>query len=142
MTARHFWGWVVLGAGVLMLLVGAGLLFQRSHSNEVAALRLPCADIVAGCDWPEQHLAVKFDQTPQAMKPFQVLVSAKGAQQLYVSFAMKDMQMGMNRYRLLPVGPERWQAQVTLPVCVHGRSDWEMALEIDGRQWLLPFTAH
>jgi len=41
------------------------------------------------------------------------------------------MEMGLNRYHLLKqADSDFWFAEVTLPVCVQGRSDWVVELEI------------
>jgi hypothetical protein len=34
-----------------------------------------------------------------------------------------------------------WKANVTLPVCVAGSSNWIMTLEVDGVKVRVPFTA-
>lgn len=54
---------------------------------------------------------------------------------------MVDMDMGVNRYRLEPAGAGVWQANVVLPVCVAGRSNWIMTLEVDDVKVRVPFTA-
>ncbi|HYG14046.1 MAG TPA: hypothetical protein VD885_07875, partial [Methylophilaceae bacterium] len=62
------------------------------------------------------------------------------------SFAMQGMEMGLNRYRLLRQPDGKWAAEVTLPVCVQGRSDWLMELEViepDGaHRYQLAFRAN
>ena len=58
---------------------------------------------------------------------------------------MKGMDMGWNRYRLNKDAAGYWNAEVTLPVCVSGRSDWVADFDAvaEGRrrvQWQVPFV--
>lgn len=142
MISRRVRGWAALAVGVMLLLVGAALLYWgASKAPRRQVLQVPCADVVAGCALPAQPLRVVFDKIPQPMKPFRLRVEVPDAHEVHASFAMRDMQMGLNRYRLLPDGIGAWQGEVTLPVCVHGRSDWEMTLDVDGRLYLLVFAS-
>ncbi len=147
LTRRRLWGWIALVAGSLMLLGGVALLYLGLVPRPAADVTsVPCPDIRVGCLLPGQAGRVVFDDIPQAMQPFNVRVEAPRAAAVHVSFAMRGMQMGMNRYRLLPQGEGRWVAQVTLPVCVDGRADWDMTLELEGpslanRQYRVPFAS-
>ena len=134
--------------GLLVLTVAAIFFFeQKNKFEDDKAELLTCADIVQSCGNAE--FSVRFKETPQVMKPLHlefVAISAdKGIQNIHANFAMKGMEMGFNRYQLLKAGQNEWQAEVTLPVCVQGRSDWEMLIEMDtaeGKQrFLVPFSA-
>jgi hypothetical protein len=65
--------------------------------------------------------------------------------QIMVQFQMRDMEMGLNRYRLVMDAEGIWRGQAMLPVCSAGRSDWIAQVEIStsGQRWRaeLPFTA-
>lgn len=100
-----------------------------------------CADIVAGCSLPVSGLEVAFDRRPQPMRPFVLRVQQTGAKAVYASFSMRGMEMGLTRYRLLSQVDGVWQAEVVLPVCIQGRSDWELLLELDAGRYALPFSA-
>lgn len=126
--------------GVAGLLALAAAWFVMRSPGEARAVAVACTDIVAGCSLPAAGLQVAFDQPPQALQPF-VLKVRTAADQVYASFSMRGMQMGFNRYRLLPQADGSWRAQVTLPACVQGRNDWELLLEIDARRYVLPFSA-
>ncbi len=94
-----------------------------------------CKNIVAGCG--NANFSVRVDQQPKVMQPFILSVQATKATALHASFAMHGMEMGLNRYRLIQQVDGTWLATVTLPVCVQGRSDWAMLLEVqtvDGLQ--------
>ena len=64
--------------------------------------------------------------------------------EVIIEFQMRDMEMGMNRYRLEPAAVDMWGGRAMLPVCTSGRSDWLATLTIqDGeRRWTteMPFT--
>ena len=143
MTPRRIWGWVALAASLVLLLGGAALLYiglvQTTPTK--AAVDVPCADVVAGCVVPEGTVRIAFDRQPTAMKPFRLRVEVANAREVHAGFAMRGMQMGFNRYRLLTGMPGVWQADITLPVCTNGRGDWVMTLEIDCRLYQLPFES-
>lgn len=126
--------------GVVLGLALALWLYQR-QATPLPVHTLACADLVAGCGTPGLQLQV--DQAPRVMRPFTLHVETE-ATAVHASFAMAGMAMGLNRYRLVQ-RDGHWQAQVTLPVCVQGRSDWQLVLELDGasgvRRYQLGFQA-
>ena len=143
MTRRRIWGWVALVVGILLLLGGAALLyFGVLQAPKRPVVQVVCENVIAGCMLPEPGLRIAFDQHPQSMKPFRLKVEVSNAREVHASFAMRDMQMGLNRYRLLAEGAGAWKAEITLPVCMNGRSDWVMTLDVDGRLYQLPFTSN
>jgi hypothetical protein len=120
-------------------LLGAAVLLGRRSEEPPRRVAVPCADIVSGCGLPEHGLKVRFDQQPSPMRKFIVLVELPDARDLHARFAMRGMEMGLNRYRLLSDGKGRWKAEVMLPVCVQGRGDWLMLLETAGERYEVPF---
>ena len=90
---------------------------------------------------------VRFAEQPRPLQPFPVHLSLAGdaeVSEVLVSFSMQGMDMGPNRYRLLSSDGSDWAADITLPVCVSGRSDWVATFELlaEERRWLLevPFV--
>lgn len=128
--------WLALLPVMLLLMLWLPPLWLKEQPVEIA-----CPDIVAGCRSPQAGLKVQFDRRPRPMQEFHVLVELSGAREVHASFSMRDMEMGLNRYRLLPDGPARWRAGVMLPACVQGRQDWLMVLEVDGRRYQIPFAS-
>ncbi len=124
MRRRYYW---LLMAGVLLL---AGWAIWRGSPSPQPVTMLACADARLGCGDEQSGLQIRFDRTPRSMQPFAVAVAAPEADAVFASFAMQGMEMGLNRYRLLRQPDEKWTAEVTLPVCVQGRSDWLMELEV------------
>lgn len=99
----------------------------------------PCAALIQGCTLESGKLFVKSDSVPAPLKPFALTVIAPGAQAVQVELNMQGMEMGLNRYRLLPQANGEWHAAITLPVCVSGRRDWLMVIEVDGARRALMF---
>jgi len=75
------------------------------------------------------------------LQPFQVWVKAAGARKVQARFTMEGMDMGFNLYTLRADGDGVFRARVTLPICVSGRRDWVMAVEIDGAVVKVPFSS-
>jgi hypothetical protein len=81
------------------------------------------------------------------MEPFPVHLEVtgegvSGPLQASVSFSMRGMDMGVNRYGFQPEGEGRWSARATLPVCSHGRRDWLAEVDLRGgndRHWRAGF---
>lgn len=97
--------------------------------TESVAQNLVCTDIVSGCG--NDLFKLKFLNSPQVMKPIRLELETANASQVYASFAMERMEMGLNRYHLLKQSDSNlWLAEVTLPVCVQGRSNWVIELEV------------
>jgi len=125
--------------GLALLLAALALLWTTSRRPEPAVQG--CADIVAGCAVDGAELRVQFDRPPRPLKPFVVTVAWPGVQSVHARFLMPGMEMGLNRYRMLPAGPGRWRAEVMLPACVQARSDWQIELESERGRYALPFSA-
>jgi hypothetical protein len=115
------------------------------QKNQVQVL--PCADITQGCG--NALLNVRFQESPKTMKPLHLnlhLNHPEKAGDIHIDFAMQNMEMGLNRYLLVPskkIGD--WEAEVTLPFCIQGRSLWNMLIEIktkgDVQRFQVPFSA-
>ena len=91
-----------------------------------------CAALTQGCALDQDKLFVKTDRAPTPLKPFALTVLAPAAQAVNVEVQMQGMEMGLNRYRLIRQANGEWRASITLPVCVTGRRDWLMVIEVDG----------
>lgn len=98
-----------------------------------------CADLVQGCR--AEGIAVFTDVPPGGLRPFRLTVEAGEAREVRAEFVMTGMAMGINRYRLQPVGAGRFQARLVLPVCATGRRDWILWVTVDGRRVGFAFEA-
>lgn len=125
----------------LLVLLAVLLGWQMRSTTPEQVLAVACPDIVAGCGLSQAGLHVRFDHHPRPLQKFKMMVELPGAREVYASFNMRGMEMGFNRYRLLPDGPGRWQAEVLLPACVQGRKDWLVLLEADGARYQMSFAS-
>jgi hypothetical protein len=127
----------LLGGAIL-----AALLWRQysqvaiTENSQTKPTAIVCPDIVQSCG--NAQFSVRFKESPQVMKPLHLeLVFLDG-------FTMQGMEMGFNRYQLIKTAENKWVAEVTLPVCVQGRSDWEVTLMVEGAaqqsRFLVPFS--
>lgn len=124
----------------LVAIAIAGYWFKRPAEAQAVA----CADPLAGCILNHRGaiVTVMFSNPPTPLEAFKLKIHAPGAGKISASFQMNGMEMGFNRYDLRPEGKGAFASSVTLPVCVSGRHDWTMYLEIDGVHYTLPFSTH
>ena len=85
-----------------------------------------------------RRLALRLHGPVTGLRPFRVELVAAGmrVREVQLEFTMPGMDMGQNRYRLLPEG-NGWVGLVTLPICATGRSDWWVTARVlgDEQQW-------
>lgn len=125
---------------VLAAIAVAGYWLNRPTAAQAVA----CADPVAGCRFSHRGAIVtlKFSARPRPLQAFELRVNAPGTSRISAEFQMNGMEMGFNRYDLRMAGKGMFASNVTLPVCVSGRRDWTLYLEIDGAHYALPFSTH
>ena len=123
--------------GVLVAIAVAGYWLKRPAE----ALAVACVDPLAGCTFSHRGTPVKviFLTPPTPLEAFDLSLSAPGASRISAEFQMNGMEMGFNRYDLRSSGNAVFSAKVTLPVCVSGRHDWTMYLDVDETRYALPF---
>lgn len=128
-----------------------GLLAACSADDQATVLQAESK----ACDASATNCRVEFDGMAVSLalgpgvKPLQpfavnaVIESENQPDQIIIDFQMTDMDMGLNRYRLLPE-KGLWQGTVTLPVCTASRMDWIAVVEFsqEGKLYRLnfPFT--
>lgn len=138
--ARPF---IVLAAFVTAAMIGLTYYYKYPGKDSRPTEKISCSNLEGGCEAGELH--IHFDSAPQVMKPFNLFVEFPGAKSVEAGFAMKGMDMGLNRYRLVSKPSGIWQAEVILPICMQGRGDWLMELSVEtsfgSRKYLLGFTA-
>ncbi|MCL5060480.1 MAG: hypothetical protein M1449_08205 [Candidatus Thermoplasmatota archaeon] len=108
------------------------------------AVAVSCADPLAGCGFSHRGTParVRFSRQPVPLEAFELTVTAPNAAKISAEFQMAGMDMGFNRYDLRPVADGAFASNVTLPVCVSGRRDWVLTLDLDGSRYALPFSTH
>ena len=139
MKPRHYWLLAVA------LLLAGWAIWRGAQPSLPPPTLLVCAYLHQSCSDEQGDVQIRFDGMPRSMQPFGIVVTAPRASTVFASFAMQGMEMGLNRYRLLRQSDGKWTAEVTLPVCVQGRSDWLMELEVikpgDAQRYQLAFRA-
>ena len=127
----------------LLIIALAATLLWKGTDTPPAALTLPCADLARGCATHMQGRLVSVGTSGpvKPLAPFQVWVKAADASKIQASFTMQGMDMGFNLYTLRAAGGGVFRGSVTLPVCVSGRRDWVMAVDIDGAVLNVPFRS-
>jgi hypothetical protein len=125
-----------------------GLLQQKDNSDYQEMLIPPCDPVVNSCrsGFADSELTIHFTAPVAVMSPFKVSIASPAAlSNLQLMFRMKNMDMGIQQYRLERNKDGLWQADVVLPVCSLGRSDWTLTLlaEYNNTRWRgeLDFTA-
>ncbi|MEQ6291866.1 hypothetical protein ACFPAG_14750 [Vogesella sp. GCM10023246] len=122
------------------LLKGGLIWWYLQHKQQPATpLAVSCANLQAGCQLPDGS-RLQLDRAPQAATPFGLTLRHGSGPAPAIEFSMRDMDMGFNRYQLLPHGND-WQARITLPVCVTGSRQWRMALKYPDKTWLIDFDS-
>lgn len=103
---------------------------QNKVENTAQSTAITCNQAQQWCG--NDVIQVQFDRAPKPMEPFKLLVKlVHPAQTVSADFTMPDMDMGENRYALQQA-QALWQADVTLPVCMHGGADWLMDIDAQG----------
>ena len=122
----------------LVALAVAGYWLKRP----AGAAAVSCADPLAGCAFSHRGApaSVRLSARPTPLEAFELNVRAPGARRISAEFQMVGMDMGFNRYDLHPAADGVFAAKVTLPVCVSGRRDWRLTLDVDGTRYVLPFS--
>lgn len=123
---------------VLVAIAVAGYELKRPAD----AKTVRCIDPVVGCTFGHDggRVRVRFSGRPTALETFDLSVHAVGATRVRAEFQMTGMDMGFNRYDLQPSGDDLFVSRVTLPVCISGRHDWILYLDLNGARYALPFT--
>ena len=98
----------------------------------------PCRQALAGG-------SVTFSISPveiPLMKPLKLAVITEGLapESMVVEIRGLNMEMGLNRTQLTPIGGGSWAGETILPVCSQRQMEWEAALQLDlDRRYELPF---
>lgn len=110
------------------------------HAQQPKAENAACR-VTEGCTLPNGAY-IKFSSPVFPKQPFDILAEnvPQNVQSLTVSFSMKDMDMGFNRFKLVRQADGGWQARrIFLPVCVAGRHDYLADFNFDGQVYQSEF---
>lgn len=130
--------------GVLLLVFAAVKLIAlgRWQRQQPQAKQAEC-QVTQGCTLPN-GVYVKFSDKLEIKQPFDIVLKnvPETTQEITVSFSMKDMDMGFNRFNIRRQNDGTWAAkQIRLPMCVENRHDYLADINIGGEVFQTAFTA-
>lgn len=139
MTRYRYW---LAPVSIILLIAGVVALNRFYRSDDVPSAVVRCADLRAGCKamLGEREVTVGVDGELKLLKPFELWVRARDVDKAQASFAMVGMDMGFNLYSLRADGKGAYRARITLPMCVTGRMDWLLHVDLDGARLTIPFV--
>ena len=130
--------------GVLLLVFAAVKLIALGwwQQQQPQAKQAEC-QVTQGCTLPN-GVYVKFSDKLEIKQPFDIVLKnvPETTQEITVSFSMKDMDMGFNRFNIRRQDDGTWAAkQIRLPMCVENRHDYLADINIDGEVFQTAFSA-
>jgi hypothetical protein len=141
---KHLWWIVVI---VFFILAGFGLSRIKQPELTPDLSQSELIGTVEGCDLAGQSCEIQGYRL-DIDRPVVPLTLLKARLQTRASIdsavlylEMKDMDMGINRFKLNPVEGGSWEADVMIPVCSTGRRDWLVSLVVQekGRNYRLVY---
>ena len=126
---------VFLGSVAVAYLFVSNNEVEQKPRQVLELLDMNCNPATAVCAAAKQDVSVElfFPKRVQYLKPFKMQVRSNGInnstiETVHVDYTMVGMDMGLNRFSLLPVtddkGQQSYEGEGILPVCVSGRVDW------------------
>lgn len=127
---------------ILVAMIGLVVWMNAQRREPSPPVTTACPNLVAGCTVMAggRHIRLGTDQTIKPLKPFAIRVEAKGVAKVEARFTMEGMDMGFNVYTLRADSQGVFRTTATLPVCVSGRRDWIMTLDVDDTRIAVPFV--
>ncbi len=141
---KHLWWLVVL---VVFILVGFGLSRIKPPELTPDLSQSELIGTVEGCDLAGQSCEIKgyrldIDRPVKPLTLLKTRLQTRASIDSAVLYLeMKDMDMGINRFKLKPMKDGGWESDVMIPVCSTGRRDWLVSLVVqdEGRNYRLVY---
>jgi len=79
-------------------------------------------------------ITLRFPEGAYYMQRFEAelrLAKSTDLEQVTLDLQMTGMDMGRNRFKLSPAGDGIWRGELLLPICVTGRVDWQVRVQLD-----------
>lgn len=134
--------WLLVG--ILLLVFAAvkvaGVLWWEKTHDAGKLHELTCN--VVDCTLPN-GAQLRIQPQPATKMPFTVQMDRlpENVQTVSLSFAMRDMDMGFNRFDLKKQPDGTWRVDnVRLPLCSQARKDYLADIKIDTQTYRIPFT--
>ena len=117
------------------------VLLQWWQSQQPQVAEVQC-DLTEGCTLPDGSRVRAAAVSTK--KPFDIYIEHAPAstEQVSISFSMKNMDMGFNRYALERQSSGDWRAtRIRLPFCVEGRLDFTADITVGSQTFQTAFSA-
>lgn len=130
---KNLWVLVVI---VFFILLGFGLSRMNQPDMTPDLNRSELIGMVEDCDLAEQGCVfnsyqLELDRPVRPLSLFKArLKSEHPVDSAVLYLEMKDMDMGINRFKLVPQSEGNWETDVMIPVCSTGRRDWLVSLVV------------
>lgn len=133
---------LLIAAVLLIVFAAAKLLLLDWWQRQQSKANVVECSLTQGCALPDGS---KVRATSiNTHEPFDIVVEnvPKNTGAVSISFSMKNMDMGFNRYNLTQQSPQSWQAaQIRLPFCIEGRHDYTADITIGKQTFQTAFSA-
>jgi len=141
---------------LLLILFISGLFLSRYFQSPTGNTELPAILVPEHCLFNQipcdiqvgtYNYTVKVTGEVSPLKPFSVILDGNDIEAATLSFSMRDMDMGVNRFIMNNTKDSSWETQAMLPVCTASRNDWIAELIVKRTnqatvQLVYPFVTH
>ena len=133
---------LLIAAVLLIVFAAAKLLLLDWWQQQQSKTKVVECNLTQGCVLPDGS---KVRATSiNTHEPFDIVIEnvPRNTGAVSISFSMKNMDMGFNRYNLAQQSPRSWQAlQIRLPFCVEGRHDYTADITVGKQTFQTVFSA-
>lgn len=133
---------LLIAAVLLIVFAAAKLLLLDWWQRQQSKANVVKCSLTQGCVLPDGSTVRATSINTH--EPFDIVVEnvPKNTGAVSISFSMKNMNMGFNRYNLAQQSSQSWQAaQIRLPFCVEGRHDYTADITIGKQTFQTAFSA-
>ena len=133
---------LLIAAVLLIVFAAAKLLLLDWWQQQQSKTKVVECNLIQGCVLPDGSKVRATSINTQ--EPFDIVIEnvPQNTGAVSISFSMKNMDMGFNRYNLTQRSPQSWQAlQIRLPFCVEGRHDYTADITIGKQNFQTAFSA-
>ena len=133
---------LLITAVLLIVFAAAKLLLLDWWQRQQSKANVVECSLTQGCVLPDGSTVRATSINTH--EPFDIVVEnvPKNTGAVSISFSMKNMNMGFNRYNLAQQSSQSWQAaQIRLPFCVEGRHDYTADITIGKQTFQTAFSA-
>lgn len=134
---------LLIAAVLLIVFAAAKLLLLDWWQQQQSKTKVVECNLIQGCVLPDGSKVRATSINTQ--EPFDIVIEnvPQNTGAVSISFSMKNMDMGFNRYNLAQRSPQSWQAlQIRLPFCVEGRHDYTADITIGKQTFQTAFSVN